>query len=146
MITSRNPRGGEPRAAVVAEQVVFDDYTFEVAANDGGWDWYVYRRSGELVGRGFRSTRPEAMHSAKMSIGQRRRRGGPPLTPSQIHRQAMLAAALVAAGVRDEAEGGDEPPLPREPRFRQGWYQAADKIARALLELTDTPPKTERST
>jgi len=141
VITSRNPRGGEPRAAVVAEQVVFDDYTFEVAANAGGWDWYVYTRSGSLVGRGFRSTRLEAMHSAKMSIGQRRRQPPPPLTPSQIHRQAMLAAAVVAAGVRDEADGD-----PREPRFRQGWYQAADKIARELLELTDKPPGTERST
>lgn len=92
MITSRNPRGGEPRAAVVAEQVVFDDYTFEVVAADGGWDWYVYRRAGELVGRGFRSSRPEAMTSAKQSIGQRRRQDAQQLQKELAAQRAIFAA------------------------------------------------------
>ena len=53
--------------------------------------------------------------------------------PADIHRQAMLAAALVAAEVRDEAEED------RAKAMMAGWYQAADKVARRILELANKP-------
>ena len=54
--------------------------------------------------------------------------------PADIHRQAMLAAALVAAEVRDEAEDD------RAKAMMAGWYQAADKVARRILDLANKPP------
>ncbi len=61
------------------------------------------------------------------------------LTVGLAHRQAMLAAAMVAAEVRDEAEEG----VGRAGRFGlcgSAWYQAADTIAKRLLDLADRPP------
>ncbi len=66
---------------------------------------------------------------------------------ADVHRQALLAAAIVAAEVRDEAE--DDPPNPRMARgpgqqeYRAGWYEAADKIAKGILELAEAGPPPE---
>lgn len=56
------------------------------------------------------------------------------LTVAEAHRQAMLAAAMVAAEIRGEAD------TPMRGACADAWYTCADKIARRLTELADKPP------
>jgi hypothetical protein len=59
---------------------------------------------------------------------------------NDIHRQALLAAAIIAAEVRDEAESDPDIGL-RDKALMSGWYQAADKIAKQLVDLAENTPK-----
>lgn len=78
---------------------------------------------------------------------------------ADVHRQALLAAAIVAAEVRDEAEDGrrglvvdrtisraGDHVVDAGAIYRSGWYEAADKIAKGLLELAEAgpPPRLRR--
>jgi hypothetical protein len=57
------------------------------------------------------------------------------VTAGQAHVQAMLAAALVAAEVRDEAEEGVGTLRYKNDYYLTGWYEAANKIAQRLSDL-----------
>jgi hypothetical protein len=87
----------------------------------------------ELVRRG------RAAQAAVNKLG-----AGPP-KKRDVHRQALLAAALIAAEVRDEAEDTILAYAPTGPAthaqcYTSGWYQAADKIAKRIRELADSAP------